>query len=222
MRTLFHFPLQPQSRKIRLLLKERQLECECVIERPWDRRSDFLVLNPAGETPVLVEEGGQVICGDYAIVEYLEEMQPAISFLGTLPAERAETRRLSQWFDGKFQRDVTQNLLHEKLMKRICGQGGPDSAAIRAGRANIRIHLDYIAWLVDRRNWLAGERVSLADLTAAAHLSCIDYLGDVPWEDFPGAKDWYARLKSRPSFRPLLADHLPGTQPPAHYADLDF
>lgn len=222
MRTLFHFPLQPQSRKIRLLLKEKQLECDFVAERPWDRRGDFLALNPAGETPVLVEENGQVICGDYAIAEYLEDVQPGTSMLGALPQERAEARRLTQWFDGKFQRDVTQNLLHEKLIKRICGHGGPDSGAIRAGRANIRIHLDYIAWLIDRRNWLAGERFSLADLAAAAHLSCIDYLGDVPWEDFPGAKDWYARLKSRPSFRPLLADQVPGVQPPAHYADLDF
>lgn len=222
MPTLFHFPLQPQSRKIRLLLKEKQIDCACVAERPWERRTDFLTLNPAGETPVLVEDNGQVVCGDYAISEYLEDMQPAISLLGALPQERAETRRLTQWFDGKFQRDVTQNLLHEKLMKRICGQGGPDSGAIRAGRANIRIHLDYIAWLVDRRNWLAGDRFSLADLAAAAHLSCVDYLGDVPWEDFPGAKDWYARVKSRPSFRPLLADQVPGVQPPAHYADLDF
>ncbi|TXH37483.1 MAG: glutathione S-transferase family protein [Rhodospirillaceae bacterium] len=222
MRRLFHFPLQPQSRKIRLLLKEKQLECEAIAERPWDRREEFLALNPAGETPVLMEPGGSIICGDYAITEYLEEIQPGGTLLGALPVERAETRRLVQWFDGKFQRDVTQNLLHEKLIKRICGQGGPDSGAIRAGRANIRIHLDYIAWLVDRRNWLAGDSFSLADLTAAAHLSCIDYLGDVNWDEFPGAKEWYARIKSRPSFRPLLADHLPGTQPPAYYADLDF
>lgn len=222
MRSLLHFPLHPQCRKIRLLIKEKQLDCDFLTERPWERREEFLKLNPAGELPVLLDDNRQVVCGDYAISEYLEEAQPALSLLGALPRERAEVRRLVQWFDHKFQREVTQNLLHEKLIKRVLGQGGPDSTAIRAGRANIRIHLDYIAWLVDRRNWLAGENFSLADITAAAHLSCIDYLGDVPWEDFPDAKDWYARIKSRPSFRPLLADNLPGTQPAAHYADLDF
>jgi glutathione S-transferase len=222
MRSLLHFPLHPSSRKIRLLIREKQLDCDFLTERPWDRRDEFLKLNPAGELPVFIDDNRQVVCGDYAISEYLEESQPAVSLLGALPREKAEARRLVQWFDGKFQREVTQNLLHEKLIKRICGQGGPDSTALRAGRANIRIHLDYIGWLVDRRNWLAGDQVSLADLAAAAHLSCIDYLGDVPWDEFPDAKGWYARIKSRPSFRPLLADNLAGTQPAEHYADLDF
>jgi glutathione S-transferase len=101
-------------------------------------------------------------------------------------------------------------------------RGGPDSAAIRAGKVNIGIHLDYIGWLAERRNWLAGGIFSMADLIAAAQISAMDYLGDIPWDDHAAAKDWYARMKSRPSFRPLLADNLPGAPPPAHYADLDF
>lgn len=222
MRTLHHFPLQPQSRKLRLLLREKHLECDLVTERPWERREAFLRVNPSGETPVLIEDGGQAIIGDYAIVEYIEETCPEPSMIGRAPAERAEVRRLAQWFDGKFQREVTQHLLDEKITKRLTGRGQPDSTAIRAGKVNIGVHLAYITWLVDRRNWLAGAELTLADLAAASHLSAIDYIGDVPWDDHPTAKEWYARLKSRPSFRPLLADHLPGTQPPPHYADLDF
>jgi glutathione S-transferase len=64
--------------------------------------------------------------------------------------------------------------------------------------------------------------MSLADVAAAAHLSCIDYIGDVPWEAYELAKNWYARIKSRPSFRSILADHIAGMPPPKHYADLDF
>ena len=131
-------------------------------------------------------------------------------------------RRLIAWFDGKFQREVTQHLLEEKVTKRLYGRGGPESNALRAGKANIHAHLHYISWLIDRRNWLVGLPILAADLTAAAHLSCLDYLGDVPWDEHPVAKELYARLKSRPSFRPLLADHWPGTTPPAHYANLDF
>lgn len=228
MRRLYHHPLQPQSRVIRLQLAEKKLEAELVFERPWDRREQFLLMNPSGELPVLAEDSGLMLCGFYPALEYLEEAHPetaaaSVSLLGRTLPERAEVRRLIGWFEGKFEREVTRNLLHEKIFKRFMGTGGgPDSGAIRAGKVNIGIHLDYIGWLMGRRTWLAGPTLTLADLTAAAQLSAIDYLGDVPWSAHEAAKDWYARVKSRPSFRPLLADNLPGAPPPAHYADLDF
>jgi glutathione S-transferase len=229
MRRLFHHPLHPQSRAVRLLLAEKRLDAEFVLERPWERREQFLALNHAGEVPVLVEDSGLVLCGFHPMIEYLEEAYadtPAVgaTMLGRTAPERAEVRRLVGWFDGKFDREVTRNLLHEKIFKRFIPNagGGPDSGAIRAGKANIGMHLAYIAWLMERRNWLAGPDLSLADLVAAAHISAIDYLGDVPWGENEAAKDWYARMKSRPSFRPLLTDTLPGAPPPPHYADLDF
>jgi glutathione S-transferase len=229
MRQLYHHPLQPQSRIIRLQLAEKRLDAELLVERPWDRREQFLRINPAGDVPVLVEENGLFLCGFYPVLEYLEEAYPetaaaGTSLLGRNLQERGEIRRLICWFDVKFERDVTRNLLTEKIYKRFMpnGGGGPDSGAIRAGKANIGIHLDYIGWLTERRTWLAGPAMSLADLAAAAQISAIDYLGDVPWNGHDGAKDWYARMKSRPSFRPLLADTLPGAAPPPHYADLDF
>ena len=131
-------------------------------------------------------------------------------------------RRLVGWFDRKFNAEVTENLVTEKMMKRFLGLGEPDSAAVRAGHVNIHYHLDYIAYLLERRDWLAGNRMTLADIAAAAHLSAVDYVGDVPWTDHAAAKDWYARIKSRPSFRGLLADSIPGAPPPKHYADPDF
>lgn len=222
MRSLHHFSLQPQSRRVRIQLREKKLDFDPVAEKPWDRREGLLALNPAGETPILVEESGAVIAGAYAIGEYLEEAYVEGPLLGRSSVQRAEVRRLVSWFDGKFEREVTQNLLHEKMVKRLLGQGGPDSGAIRAGKANIRIHLDYISWLSDRRNWLAGDDFSLADIAAAAQISAIDYLGDVAWDQHREAAEWYARVKSRPSFRQILADTWPGTQPPPHYADLDF
>jgi glutathione S-transferase len=222
MRRLYHFCLQPASRKLRILLKEKGLEFELQAENAWERRDAFLALNHAGETPVLVEEDGTALGDATAIAEYLEEIHPSPGFLGETPTARAEVRRLVGWFDAKFNREVTANLLEQKVLRRLKGNGGPDSQAIRNGNANIHTHLEYIAWLIDRRRWLAGDEFSLADITAAAHLSAIDYIGDVPWDRHPGAKDWYARVKSRPSVRPLLADQFPGVTPPAHYSDLDF
>ncbi len=222
MRTLYHLPLDAACRKIRILLSEKGLECVLKAEKIWERRKDFLRLIPAGEVPVLLEDDGTAVPGAAVIAEYLEDAYPEPSMLGAAPLDRAEVRRLSHWFDEKFHREVTANLVGEKIMKRFLGLGQPDSSAIRAGLANVRYHLDYIAWLCDRRRWLAGDDFSLADAAAAAQLSAVDYLGDVPWEGHGGAKDWYARVKSRPSLRPLLADHIPGIAPPRHYADLDF
>lgn len=222
MRTLFHFWLSPASRKVRLVLGEKKLEADLVLEKPWERRPDFLEMNAAGEVPVLVERNGVVLADATAICEYLDEVHSEPPLIGRHPTERAEVRRLVGWFDTLFDRDVTLNLVGEKIIKRCMGAGYPDSKFVRAGYANIHPHLDYLSWLIEQRRWLAGDVYSLADITAAAHISCIDYIGDVPWDDHPGAKDWYARVKSRPSFRGLLSDHIPGMAPPADYADLDF
>jgi glutathione S-transferase len=222
MRTLHHFWLSPFSRAIRVMLVEKGLPFTLEIERVWERRAAFLTMNPACEVPVLVEPDGAVLAGCHVISEHLDETYPERSLIGGDPASRGESRRLVHWFDEKFNREVTENLVGEKLIKRLSGKGYPQATAIREGLAEIQTHLAYISYLADRRRWLAGDYFSAADIAAAAHLSVVDYIGDVPWDAHPGAKDWYARIKSRPSFRPLLADHVPGVPPPPHYADLDF
>lgn len=222
MRTLFHLWLSPVSRKVRLVLGEKGLEADLVVEKIWERREAYLALNPAGTIPLLLDEDGTSVADSAAICEYLDEVYPDPPVIGRDPVTRAEIRRLVAWFDQKFQDEVSANLLDQKVWRRFMGLGQPDSEAIRAGHYNLHTHLDYIGWLTERRNWLGGDDYSLADMAAAAHISCLDYLGDVPWEDHRGAKDWYARIKSRPTFRPLLADHIPGLPPPKHYADLDF
>lgn len=222
MRKLYHYWLCPFSRKIRVLLSEKKLVFETIAIKPWEIPSSFASLNPEGLPPVLTDDDGKNIANAYPISEYLEEVYFEPSFLGKTSAQRAETRRLVIWFDEKFNAEVTHNLVYEKVLRRKLGQGGPDSAIIRIGNANIHDHLEYISWLCDRRNWLAGEEFSLADISAAAHLSCVDYLGDIPWDKHPIAKLWYARVKSRPSFRDILADVVPGLSPSPHYKDLDF
>jgi glutathione S-transferase len=230
MLTLLHHPFCPRSRFVRICLAEYALTPRLVEERVWERRDEFLVLNPAGETPVLLEEGGPPVPGAGIIAEYLDETRGAElaerRLLPPEPAERVEVRRLTAWFNDKFHAEVSYPLVHERLYKRYMsaqqGGGAPDTDAMRAARINIRYHLAYIGWLVQTRDWLAGDRLSYADLAAAAHLSVVDYLGDVPWSEDEAAKAWYARVKSRPSFRPLLADMLAGIPPSKTYADLDF
>ncbi|HTW27069.1 MAG TPA: glutathione S-transferase family protein [Acetobacteraceae bacterium] len=222
MRLLHHLPLSPYSRKVRLVLAEKRLPFELHVEKVWERRPDYLRLNAAGTVPTLIEDNDLIIPDSGVICEYLEEAYPDTPLMGRTLAERVEVRRMVAWIDGKFAREVTDNLLGQKYLKRLVGRGNPDAAALRAGYANIREHLSYIGWLAETRKWLGGAALSLADFAAAAHLSALDFTGDVDWTVSPAAREWYARIKSRPSFRPLLADRIPGISPPAHYADLDF
>ncbi len=230
MLTLLHHPFCPHSRFIRLVLGEYGLDAALVEERVWDRREVFLALNPAGTTPVLIDEGHPPVPGAAVIAEYLDEMQGVtLGERRLLPADRdarVEVRRLAGWFNDKMFAEVTGPLSTERFYRRHMrleqGGGPPDTDAIRVARANIRYHLAYIGWLVRTRDWLAGDRLTYADLAAAAHLSVADYLGDVPWSEDEMAKVWYARVKSRPSFRPILADTLPGVPASAHYTNLDF
>ncbi|SDB10204.1 FtsZ-binding protein FzlA [Belnapia rosea] len=222
MRTLYHIPLSPFCRKVRLALAEKRIPFELRIERIWERRPEFEQMNPAGTVPVLLEENGLVIADSYAICEYLDEAYPDLPLLGRTLAERAEVRRLVAWFDGKFHDQVTRNLLYEKHTKRLLGRGNPDATAMRAGYQHMKQHMDYIGHLAENRAWLAGSQLSLADFAAAAHLSALDYIGDVKWELSEPARDWYARMKSRPCFRGVLADRISGLAPPEHYSDPDF
>jgi glutathione S-transferase len=226
---LHHHPFCPQSRFIRLALAEFGVEPELTEERPWERRREFLLLNPEGATPVLVEEGACAPGAD-TIAEYLDETRGFdLGERRLLPEDllgRIEVRRLMRWFNVKFYDEVSRPLVNEKIYKRFMtpqqGGGAPDMDAIRVARANLRYHLRYIGHLARARSWLAGDALSYADLAAAAHLSCVDYLGDAAWNESETAKTWYARIKSRPSFRGLLSEHLTGMSASASYADLDF
>ncbi len=220
-RVLHHFPLDPASRQVRLALGEKRLVFTEVQVRYWERPASFTALNPSGLTPVLVE-GALVVVESRAILEHIEESAPEPSLLGREARDRAEARRLVQWFDRKFDFDVNALMLHEKMEKRLLGLGAPDLSALRRGREALRAHLVYMEGLLSARDWLAGSRLSLADFAAAANLSVLDYFGDVPWRDFPACKTWYMKLKSRPCFRPLLTDRWPGLAPASHYDDLDF
>ena len=221
MNTLYHAPLSPFCRKVRLSLAEKKIEVELVDERYWEQQPDFMRRNPAGKVPV-IKLDGKVMSESAAICEYIEEAYPAPALLPAAKDARYEVRRLVTWFDDKFHQEVTSKLLYERVNKKMMGKGYPDSTNVKAGAKAIKYHLDYMAWLLDHRRWLAGDVMTLADFAAAAHLSSLDYISDVDWNRSEAVKDWYAKIKSRPAFRSILADVVPGFPPPRHYADLDF
>ena len=231
MHKLVHFRLCPFSRSVRLALAELKIEVKLEDERPWDWRTEFLALNPSGELPVLCPDDRAPVCGTYAISEYLADTagpMAASSAMALFPgdaAQRAEIRRLADWFHGKLYREVTQPLLDQKIYSRFDASGvrKPDADVLRSARANLRYHLGYLEFLMHERNWLAGPDMSFADLCVGAHISCLDYLNEIAWDDRSAARQWYARMKSRPSLRVILAERVPGAPlPPQHYMDPDF
>ncbi len=221
MRNLYHFPLCPFSRKVRFILAEKNLDFELIQENFWERRRDFANLNPAMQVPVLVEDN-ITIPDSYAICEYIDAKYPENKLLGNSLEEGAGIRRLVSWFDNKFYNEVSKYLLNEKVFRFYTGVGGTHSDAIRVAKANLLPHLEYIRFLTDGYRWLMGGKLTLADIAAASHISVIDYLEEIPWDNFPEVKEWYALIKSQPSFRPILADRVLGFTPPKHYANLDF
>jgi glutathione S-transferase len=220
---LYQFPLCPFSRKVRLLLGEKGVGYELVRESPWARRDEFLDMTPAGQTPVVVDQGRNLLLIDsMAICEYFEETVEKSAMINGTAANRAEIRRLVSWFDNHFYRDVTGPLLYERMEKRVSQRASPDAKMLREAMKAAITHLDYIDYLLDHRNWLAGATMSLADLAAAAQISVTDYLGGIDWKGHEQTARWYRGLKSRPSFRPLLAERMELVSPPAHYDNVDF
>lgn len=218
---LIHHNISPQSRKIRLMMSEKKMLFVLKEEEPWNISPNIKKLNPSGELPIFIFDGN-IISGNYAITEYLEEAYPEPRLLLGDAKQRAEIRRLTDWFDNKFYDEVYKYIVVEKVYKRFRDGLSPDSRTLKVGLNNLKFHLEYIDWLAERNNYLCGQEFSLADLTAAAHLSVIDYLGDISWEDYKNAKLWYSKIKSRPSFKEILKDTIKGIFPAKHYTNLDF
>jgi glutathione S-transferase len=220
---LHHFPLCPFSRKVRLLLAEKGVPFELKRASPWERADEFMDMNPAGQTPVMEEDArGFVLIDSRAIAEYFEEIVDSAPMIPGTALDRAELRRLVAWLDEKLYADLVAPLIEERMRKRLVSREAPDTRVLREAMKAGNAHLDYLDYLLDHRRWLGGPVLTLVDLAAAAHLSVADYLGGVDWRGHKQTVDWYGVMKSRPSFRPLLAERMEVIVPPAHYDKVDF
>ena len=222
MNTLYHLPFSANSRLVRVALSEKKIDVKLIVEPIWERRDGFLSLNPEGQVPVLLTNENIPLSGASVIIEWLEDVSSESSLIGKDINFRAEARRIMFWFNNKFSSEVESSIVYEKIMKVFMGKGNPDANILRVGRKNLITHMQYIDWLSKNRDWLAGTSFSIADISASANLSILDYLGEIKWKDFSYAKEWYARVKSRPSFRGVLLDKIPGLLPPENYSNLDF
>lgn len=223
MKRLFHWPLDPLARTVRLVLGEKGMNAALETSLPWSPNPEVARLAHGAVSPALVDQGGHgrvVTAGPQAICEYLED-EGGARLLPLGPQDKAEARRMWRWCEDAFA-DVNASLLTERVSQWVRRDREPDSSRLRRGAHALRNRMTFLNALCEERNYIAGRHLTIADLSAAAHLSAYDYFGDVPWDNSPDLREWYARIKSRPSFRPLLSDRVDGARPAKHYADLDF
>lgn len=225
MPTLLHHPLDPACRLARLMLAEYGVPVDLEEIKPWLREEDFLDINPAASVPVLIDNDSVTAVGFLAVIFDIEEQYAPTSVAGLIPAEAADRRemwRLFEWVTSKFADEVTRYVVEEKIAKRDLRGATPDTSVLRAAKTNLTEHLLYFNWLFASRRWMAGDEMTLADFALAAHLSTLDYIGDIDWNAAGETRDWYSRIKSRPAFRTLLNDRILALPPAKTYADLDF
>ena len=222
---LLHHRLDPASRLARLMFAEYGVSADLEDVKPWAREPTLLEINPAATVPIMIEAGEPPVVGTLAVLHAIEERYAPTSVAGLFASEprgRAEMWRLLEWVLVKLNDEVTRYVLEEKIVKRDRRGATPEPGVLRVAKANLAEHLQYFNWLFATRQWIAGETMTLADFALAAHLSTLDYLGDVLWDSAPETRQWYARIKSRPAFRTLLNDRIAGMPAAAGYADLDF
>ena len=118
---LYHSPLSPFCRKVRLCLAEKRVEAELVEEKYWERSADFLRRNPAGKVPILRIEG-KTFTESMAICEYLEDIHPDPELIPKAAEERYEVRRLVAWFDDKFHHEVNHDLA---ILTKVLSRSNP-------------------------------------------------------------------------------------------------
>ena len=225
MRVLYHWTLDPASRAARIALGETKLKLKFELVNPWQPPENFIKNCIEGRPPALLDHtlnSSHFIVGERAIGEYAAEINKRQPLIPSKPFERAEMRRLCDWFSVRFNEEVIGMILGERLEKMMSGSGTPDLEILQIGRQALEFHLDYMEWLLSKRTWIIGADFTLADISAGAQISCLDYLDEMPWKKVPRVKEWYQMFKSRPSMRPILEDRLPGLLPPRHYSNPDF
>ncbi len=222
---LYYHPLCPFSRKIIIHLAAKELSFDLNIENFWERRKEFIALNPAGNVPVIFDNQNEnLVIGSSVIIEYIEEKHPeSINFLGESFVMRSEVRRLQSWFDEKFFNEVSKLILNERYFNRFLpGSLAPESEILHVARKNLSVHFGYIEYLLESRKYIAYDKISVADFAAAAHISSVDYFGDINWNYYPTVKDWYCLVKSHRIFSEMLKIRISNVTPPEWYSKLDF
>ena len=227
---LYHYSFCPFSRKIRFLLDEIEITYKKIEIKPYEKNNEFIRLNTLNETPVLIDNNNKIrVIDSYIIADYLKNMEYRNftdlrdEYFGSNLNEELEINRLQMLFDKNFYNDITKPLLYEKVYSTFDEtKKYYSNSVVNKVVSNINAYVEYMEFLLVKNKWLADEKFSLADISAAAQISVIDYFGHINWKRFFKLKEWYNIIKSKKGFNDILNDKLPGFNPYINYNKIDF
>lgn len=217
---LYHHPICPFSRQIRVILAESKITFDLHVEKYWQNTNSLFKVSPSGELPVLISDK-KPISSITAILEYINDKH-SVDIMPKDIYQKAETRRLNSWFNIKFYQEVVKYIVDERFVKLMSNVDYPRIATIKIAKQNFHYHALYLTSIINEHNNLVQEQVSVADIVCASHFSILDYFGDIEWDRYPELRQWYTLIKSRPSFKQILKDYVIGIAPHHRYTKLDF
>jgi glutathione S-transferase len=192
----------PNPHVVRMFMAERGISLPTeMVDLPSgeNRQSDYLKVNPAGQTPALVLDDGSVISEILVICEYLDETQPGDRLLGATPEERAQSRRWTRWVDLNICEPMAngfrfaEGLPMFKDRTRCVPEAAPGLKAMAQ---------DKLGWLDARlaeQDYIGGDNFGMADLLLFCFQAFGNAVGQPLNPEFKNLSAWFARVGARPS-----------------------
>ena len=198
---LFHNPLSPNVRRVRLTAAVLGIELE---EQKLDfakgehKNPEYLALNPNGAVPTLVD-GDYVLTESRAIMQYLASKKPASGLLPHDEASRADVTRWQFWDASHFSPHLA-SVAFERLLKGMMGLGDPDPRKIDEALGNFRRFGAVLNKRLEGKQYVVGSALTVADLTLASSLMYAKQ-AEVPLAELPHVQAWFSRISEMEAWK---------------------
>jgi glutathione S-transferase len=190
-------PTSPYTRKARIVLAEKRLECEFVIDSPYASDSQVADYNPLGKIPVLVLDDEVTLFDSRVIVEYLDSASPVTRLIPEDIRRRIQVRRWEALADGCA--DAALAIVAERRRPDPLQQS---TEWIERQRQKVERALKLMSAELGAKNWCSGEHYNLSDIAAGCALGYLDLrLPEIDWRtNYPNLMKFADKLARRPSF----------------------
>ena len=197
-------PASPYARKVRVVMAEKKLDYQYVIEDVWAPDTSIAQSNPLGKVPCLVMEGGEAVFDSRVIVEYLDTLSPVGKLIPAQGRERAEVKTWEALADG-----LMDAALLARMEVLFTGRTEAQRSQVWINRQMDKINavLKAMATGLADKPFCSGVHFSLSDVAVGCALGYLDYrFPQVTWRD--GYAN-LAKLQDKLALRPSFMDTMP-------------
>jgi len=194
----------PYARKVRVVMAEKKLDYQFILEDVWSADTTIASSNPLGKIPCLIMEGGEALFDSRVIVEYLDTLSPVGKLIPTVGRERAEVKTWEALADG-----LCDAAILVRLERTWAGRKAKERSEAWIERQLGKVHssLQAMSQGLGERGYCAGTHLSLGDVAVGCALGYLDFrFPEIAWrESYPNL----AKLSDRLALRPSFADTRP-------------